>query len=70
MQELEFARKAESRVTLLEAKCERLIAENGKLKSDMRDLEVNVKAEREENTKDARVRLENLLASVNPYQIF
>jgi hypothetical protein len=63
-QELEFSRKAETRVTSLEAKCERLMEENGKLKVELASVEANVKTEREENARDARVRLENLLASV------
>lgn len=63
-QELEYSRKAESRVISLEAKCERLLEENAKLKLDVSRIETNVKTEREESARDARVRLENLLASV------
>jgi hypothetical protein len=63
-QELEFARRAESWVTSLKTKCERIAAEKGELGLSMRELEA-IKTEREENTKDARLRLGNLFTSVN-----
>jgi chromosome segregation ATPase len=63
--QLEFTRKDESRLTLLQASCERLTEENGKLKLDLSNLEANIKSDREDSAKDAKVRLENLLASVN-----
>ena len=65
MQELEFARKTEARIGGLEGRIERLVEENGRLKNEISGMERSVRVEREENAKDARVRLENLLASVS-----
>jgi regulator of replication initiation timing len=61
---LEAAQKTDSRVTSLEVECRRLMKENVTLKLEASRLEDSIKSEHEDSAKDARMRLENLLASV------